>query len=180
MTRLGGKSTIEVRRGLFLLAALSALGALCLIVIVGSGTAQSQQSGTLACVKQKKPRKGSVRIPSNGLCHSNERGLVLNRVGPQGPPGTGVSGHQRVSASTPRLATDLTGTTDVNCPAGKSVLGGGFDIAATGGDSDKIFGTASFPIDSDTWRVRAEVVEGAVFVPTGPWILTAWAACATA
>jgi hypothetical protein len=87
MTTMGGKRNIEIRREWFLLAALCALVAVCFIVIASSGTAQSQQKGTLICVKLNKPRKGSVRIPASGLCHGNERGLFLNQTGPQGPPG---------------------------------------------------------------------------------------------
>ncbi|SRR6266511_2465289 len=87
MERLAGKDTIEIRRGKLLFGALIALAALCATVIVGSDTAPAQ-TNTLLCVKQNKPRKGSVRIPANGLCHGNERGLLLNATGPQGPPGT--------------------------------------------------------------------------------------------
>lgn len=195
MTSQGGKRTIEIRRGLFLLAALSALGALCLVVIVGSGTAQSQ-SGTLVCIKLNKPRKGSVRIPANGLCHGNERGLFLAATGPQGAPGTpggppgppgiqGIQGppgpiaYERVSAPS-SAQTDGSETKDVVCPGGKRVLGGGFDISTSDPlESDRVFGTASFAPDDFTWRVRAEVVEG-VTALTGTWTLTAWAACATA
>jgi hypothetical protein len=86
MTIHGGKRTMAISRAKVLLTALCALGVVCLIVIASSGTAQSQQ-GTLVCVKQNKPRKGSVRLPINGLCHGNERGLLLNATGPQGSPG---------------------------------------------------------------------------------------------
>jgi hypothetical protein len=86
MTTPGDPRTAAIPRGMALLIALCALGVVCLIVIASSGTAQSQQ-GTLICVKQKKPRKGSVRIPFNGLCHGNERGMLLNATGPQGSPG---------------------------------------------------------------------------------------------
>jgi hypothetical protein len=48
-------------------------------------------------------------------------------VGPQGPQGAaGVSGYELVSA-TPSLCTfPCLGTASVSCPAGKSVLGGGY------------------------------------------------------
>jgi hypothetical protein len=192
MTSPGSKGTIEIRRGWFLLAALSALGALCLVVIVGSGTAQSQ-SGTLVCVKENKPRKGSVRIPANKLCHGNERGLFLAATGPQGPPGTpggppgppgdpgppgppGPIGYQRVNTPPAvQPAGTPSATLPVDCPLGKKVLGGGFTI--THDDStDRIFGTESRALDDDTWQVSAE----AVGTPTGGWNLTAWATCATA
>jgi hypothetical protein len=88
-----------IRHGKILLAALCALGVICLIVIASSGTAQSQQ-GALVCVKLNKPRKGSVRIPANGLCHGNERGLLLNATGPQGPRGPqGPQGLQGLQGS---------------------------------------------------------------------------------
>jgi hypothetical protein len=86
MTKPGDQRSAAIPRGMALLIALCALGVVCLIVIASSGTAQSQQ-GTLVCVKQKKPRKGSVRIPFNGLCHGNERGMFLNATGPQGARG---------------------------------------------------------------------------------------------
>jgi hypothetical protein len=98
-----------------LLIALCALAVVCLIVIASSGTAQSQQGqGTLICVKQNKPRKGSVRIPLNGLCHGNERGMLLNASGPQGPQGPqGVPG----APGTP-------GTPGAPCPNTQSIMTG--------------------------------------------------------
>jgi hypothetical protein len=87
MTASGDARRIEIGRGKALLAALTVLGALCVMVVVGIDTAPAQ-SNTLICVKENKPRKGLVRIPPNGLCRGNERGLLLHATGPQGPPGT--------------------------------------------------------------------------------------------
>jgi hypothetical protein len=61
----------------------------------------------------------------------------------------------------------------------KSALGGGFDLTTSAADeSTEVRATASFPLDSDAWRVCAEVVEGGVFA--GTWTVAAWAPCATA
>ena len=79
----------EMMRRKFPLA-LTGLGVLCALVLVGPGTAPSQTgsgSGFLICAKKKKPNKGALRMPSNGVCKGSERGLFLNQVGPQGPQG---------------------------------------------------------------------------------------------
>ena len=69
--------------------ALTGLGVLCALVLVGPGTAPGQTgSGFLICAKTKKPNKGALRMPSNGICRGGERGLFVNQVGPQGPAGT--------------------------------------------------------------------------------------------
>ena len=80
----------EMMRRKFPLA-LTGLGVLCALVLVGPGTAPSQTgsgSGFLICAKKKKPNKGALRMPSNGICRGGERGLFVNQVGPQGPAGT--------------------------------------------------------------------------------------------
>ena len=196
---------------------LAAAAALCLFAIVGHVTA-SAQSGFLACVKAKKPNKGLVRIPGGGSCRGNERGVLINETGPQGPAGTpggpqgppgiqgpigeqgppgppgpqgtigpqgipgpaGPTGYEVETASS-AAQTDGSETLEVSCDVGdgKSVLGGGFGITTSvGSESNKVFGTASFPLDSDTWRASAEVTAGATV--TGTWTLSAWATCATA
>jgi hypothetical protein len=189
MSRPRDDRTIEIRRGTALLGALAVLGALCVTVVVGIESAPAQTS-TLICVKQKKPRKGSVRIPSNGLCHGNERGLLLNATGPQGPPGTPggppgppgppgasgpLSGYERVN-SAPGVQPPGTpsATQPVDCPMGKKVLGGGFTIAQDTA-ADQIIATESRALDDDTWQVGAR----AVGTPAGGWTLTAYATCAT-
>jgi hypothetical protein len=193
MTSLGGNRTIEIGRWKALLASLSALTALCLFVLIGIDTAPAQ-TNTLLCVKLNKPRKGSVRIPANQLCRGNERGLLLNASGPQGPQGLqgipgspgapgapgGLSGHELETVPATLQMTDLSsGNVDVNCDTGKRVLGGGLEIVpADIGDANDIYVTASFPLDVDTWRVRAAVVPGASLA--GTWTVNAWATCATA
>ena len=99
--------------------------------------------------------------------------------GIQGPPGpAGVSGFTSTSATANLAETDLSATENVDCPVGKTVIGGGFSIGTTaGGDSNKVFGTSSFRLDGDTWQVHAEVVAGQAM--TDAWALTAYATCAS-
>ena len=85
-------------------------------------------------------------------------------AGPAGPPGpAGMSGHQIVSANVTVGALSTNDVT-VNCPAGKVVVGGG--VRSGGGfddDGTPSYATGSrdmnvqdsFPVDSDTWFVRA-------------------------
>jgi hypothetical protein len=83
----------------------------------------------------------------------------------------GVSGWERVSASS---ATDNVAakTMQVNCGAGKKVLGGGFQ---TTGTSTAAFTTYdSFPFDNDTWQ--ATVTRDST---SATWTLIVWAICAT-
>jgi hypothetical protein len=181
------------------LATLIALGSVCGAVAIGGGSAPAQ-TGFLACVKSKSPGKGLLRVPSKGSCRGNERGIFLNQTGPRGPqgiqgpigpqgtPGTpgspgspgspGVSGYTTASA-TSAPQSDGSETQDVTCGA-KTVLGGGYVIATSApGDSNKVFATSSFPLNANTWRVHAEVVDGSILTPTETWTVTAWATCAT-
>lgn len=73
---------------------------------------------------------GSVFVRQQ--CHANEQQLdpgALGLVGPQGPPGPpgGVSGYQIVSHQV-FLSSGTFANVHVECPTGKKVLGGGFDI----------------------------------------------------
>jgi Collagen triple helix repeat (20 copies) len=77
--------------------------------------------------------------------------------GPQGDPG--MSGYQRVVAFDGFGESLTTESRDVNCPAGKKVVGGGAEFV----DADRnVAISGSRAIDDDTWRVTAtEVVETA-------------------
>jgi hypothetical protein len=159
------------------------------------------------CVKQKNPGKGLMRLPSSGSCRGNERGVFLNQTGPQGPAGTpggpqgppgspgapgspgspgspgtpGVSGYVTVSnPSLPLLTSVGTATQDASCGT-KTVLGGGYQIQTSDpADTGKFVATSSFPLDANTWRVRADLVPGATPPnAAGTWTLTASATCAT-
>jgi hypothetical protein len=179
-------------------AALVVLGALCVLGVYLTGLAPAQSGGVLVCVKQKKPGKGLMRLPTSGSCRGNERGVFLNQTGPQGPAGTpggpqgqpglpgtpgapGVSGYVTASnPSLPLLTSVGTATQDASCGT-KTVLGGGYQIATSdAADTGKFVATTSFPLNANTWRVRADVVPGATPPnPAGTWTLTAWATCAT-
>jgi Collagen triple helix repeat (20 copies) len=97
-------------------------------------------------------------------------------TGDQGPPGpSGLSGLQVVTS--PPLAVGLFdfGHAEATCPAGKTLIGGGGRIGATGGfaSADAGYLEQSYP-SGNTWFVRAH--------NTGPWIdvpLVAYAICAT-
>jgi hypothetical protein len=179
------------------LATLIAVGSVCGALALGGGTAPAQ-TGYLVCVKSKPPGKGQLRLPSKGSCRANERGIFLNQTGPQGPAGTpggppgpqgiqgpmgpqgipGVSGYTTASA-TSLPQSDGSETQDVTCDA-KTVLGGGYVIATSApADSNKVFATSSFPLNANTWRVHAEVVDGSILTPAETWTVTAWATCAT-
>ena len=66
-----------------------------------------------------------------------------------------------------------------NCPAGKTVLSGGYVISTSvPGETGDVVATSSFPSGTSTWQVHAQAVPGAVM--TGTWMITAYATCATA
>jgi hypothetical protein len=174
---------------------LVVLGSLCVLGVYLTSRAPAQSGGILVCVKQKKPGKGLMRLPSSGSCRGNERGVFLNQTGPQGPAGTpggppgppgspggpGVSGYTTASSlALPLLTSVGTATQDASCGT-KTVLGGGYQIVTSdAADTGKFVATSSFPLDANTWRVRADFVPGAT-APNlvGTWTLTAWATCAT-
>ena len=75
------------------------------------------------------------------------------------------------------LAKHATGTVTAVCPAGKSLIGGGFTTAAPGGSNDnpglmRVFSSASS--NPTTWSVSA------YNDANGNLILTAYAVCAFA
>ena len=109
----------EIMRQKFLFA-LTALGVVCALALIGAGTAPGQ-TGFLVCAKAKKPDKGTLRMPSNGVCRGGERGLFLNQVGPQGPAGTpgGPQGPQGIQGPIgPTGPAGLTGPPGVQGPPG--------------------------------------------------------------
>lgn len=80
---------------------------------------------TVLCSNQS----GSVFVRQQ--CNANEQQLdpvALGLVGPQGPPGpSGVSGYQML-AHQESLSPGTSTNVHVECPTGKRVLGGGFNI----------------------------------------------------
>src|SRR5690606_40789264 len=65
-------------------------------------------------------------------------------AGPQGAPG--VSGHQVVLTSGVLLGTQASRSWTIDCPAGKTLLGGGVLNAAK-----RVHVISAGPIDADTW-----------------------------
>src|SRR3954471_20525383 len=179
---------------------LAALGLFCLIAMIEAGPAPAQ-TGFLACIQLKKPNKGLLRVPLTGSCRGKERGILINQTGPQGPPGTpggpqgpqgiqgpmgnpgtpgtpGISSYVVTTPSTSAAQSDSSETQDVTCGGGRSVLGGGYQIAtADAGDAGKVVAVSSFPLNSTTWRVMAQVVPGTDPL-AGTWTVTANATCA--
>jgi hypothetical protein len=188
----------DVNRRKLQATALVVFGSLCILGVYLTGLAPAQSGGVLVCVKQKKPGKGVMRLPSSGSCRGNERGVFFNQTGPQGPAGTpggppgapgspgtpgspGVSGYVTASnPSLPLLTSIVTTTQDVSCGT-KTVLGGGYQIETSDAtDAGKFVATSSFPLNANTWRVSAHLVPGATAPnPAGTWTLTASATCAT-
>lgn len=101
---------------------------------------------------------------------------VQGPAGPQGPPGApGISGLQYLTGTPLTLAKHATGTATAVCPAGKSVVGGGFTTTAPVGSNDnpgllRVFSSAGS--SPTTWSVSAyNEANGNLF-------LTAYAVCA--
>ena len=90
MREMHGRNTVKVTgnaRKKLAAAGLAGLGMATTLALIGPVSAPAQ-GGFLICAKSKKPNKGALRMPANGLCKSGERGLFVNQTGPQGPPGT--------------------------------------------------------------------------------------------
>lgn len=99
--------------------------------------------------------------------------------GPPGPPGTpGVSGHEILQRAIGPAQVPEQGI-DVQCPAGKKVMGGGFEIRGTNPLNPMWpapIVAFSGPIGIDRWGVKA----GAGPSPNQPWELRVFAVCAFA
>jgi len=145
----------------------------------GSLTLDRLSRGTQRLIRQ--PGPAGPRGPRGMKGDRGARGLSGPRgaTGPRGlrgaagAPGArgapGVSGYQLVHAASAESA-ELRQTAQVNCPAGKVVLGGGG--SASGRDDAAV--TASYPLGSGTWVVVAQAP-----APTGAaWSVTAHATCA--
>lgn len=100
-------------------------------------------------------------------------------IRPQGPQGiqgvqgpTGLSGWVRVTGTEQVVAVGTSKTLMVACPAGKSVLGGGFENTDTKGTSNTVLG--SYPYNQSTWAVT-------IFSPsnTTSFTIKPYAICAT-
>ena len=97
-----------------------------------------------------------------------------------GPAGAnGVSGWVRVPGTASASNETSPKTVTADCPAGTSVVGGGFVVLAAPGlgvNVAEITVSASYPSDGDTWSVTAaEDNDGDV----GNWSAQAYAICAS-
>jgi hypothetical protein len=150
-----------------------------LLRLSSSGTCRGNERGIL--VNQTGPQ-GPAGTPGGPQGPQGIQGPpgVPGAPGAPGSPGTpgspGVSGYAiSVPATSPAQA-GAGFTQDVSCGT-KTVLGGGFEIdTANAADDGKVFATSSFPLNSSTWEVHAQVVAGAIL--SGTWTVTAVATCA--
>jgi hypothetical protein len=91
-----------------------------------------------------------IVVDSEASCPSGYTALDWNQAGPSGPPG--ISGYEQVFRNWPGLSAGVAADDYVDCPAGKAVLGGGFDVTGSG-DSVQ----ASWPSNASPpgrWNVR--------------------------
>lgn len=108
-------------------------------------------------------------LPKSGAAGPAGPAGAQGPAGPQGAPG--LAGVEIVTADSPNNS-DSVRQTEVSCPAGKQVVGGGAHIvnAATDVALDE-----SYPASSTKWRATAYEI-----VATGAnWHLEAFAICAT-
>lgn len=105
--------------------------------ILAAGPAMARADGNDASVIHAcvNPNSGEIHIVGvSDACPPNELALAWNVQGP--PGGTGVSGYEIVTHQE-FLAAGSFANVHVDCPAGKKVLGGGFDIETP--DDVKVF-----------------------------------------
>ena len=88
---------------------------------------------------------------------------------------TVIDGPAVVSAPAPAVGTGLQGT--ATCPQGSVMTSGGGVISTSGSDDRNISLTASYPLNSKTWRTVA-VVNSAT-VPGVTFTLKPFAVCGT-
>jgi hypothetical protein len=105
-------------------------------------------------------------LPMGGACGANEVKLSWNKQGPKGEPG--VSGYEQVQTAV--LTSESMVTQSVTCPVGKKVVGGGYYFISASG-----YAVESYPLDYDTWLVKAYKTAG-----PNPWGLSVFAICVTA
>jgi hypothetical protein len=80
---------------------------------------------------------------------------LTGATGAAGPTGAIGSATVDINSTTSANSTTSPKTQDVNCDAGLKAVGGGFSIS-----DSSVFAQASFPLDSDTWRVIAAKATG--------------------
>ena len=103
---------------------------------------------------------------------------IQGEVGPQGPQGiqgpqgpTGLSGWQRVEGFGATAQQGQVTRLVVACPAGKSVLGGGYENPDSRGTANTVL--ASFPASQTTWEVHIFNPSGATSFSVKPYAICA-------
>jgi hypothetical protein len=104
-----------------------------LVFGVGAGIAYASIPGPdgviHGCYKTSNPAQGAlIAIDSTASCPSGYAALNWNQTGPQGSPG--ISGYQAITQTFTRFAGVAANgiNTDLFCPSGKKILGGGYDV----------------------------------------------------
>jgi len=88
--------------------------------------------------------------------------------------GTGLGGHQIVSATVQADVTEYSAVAVANCPPGKVVIGGGAHLSyAQGSGSTGHAVIQSYPDTTTSWRAQARTPNA----PTGNWYITTYATC---
>jgi hypothetical protein len=147
---------------------------LAVLVGVGVGVAATQSDPVVihACYSNK---DGSLRVLSaGGSCVTKkETALDWNQAGPEGSPG--VSGYERVNGNDAVLGGNASISSDAFCPAGKKLLGGGWDNNSFGSGGKPFTVIESAPNTTnpkdgsdpqDFWAVTVAVVGDGTTDPT--------------
>ena len=128
-------------------------------------------------VQGEKGEKGEQGIQGiQGLVGPQGPVGPVGSVGPQGPQGiqgpSGMSGWEKVQGYSGTVREGTTTRLTVTCPAGKSVLGGGYMNPDTRGTNNSVL--ASFPASQFTWEVQ-------IFNPSGSssFAVVPFAVCAS-
>jgi hypothetical protein len=95
-------------------------------------------------------------------------------IGPAGPAGRNATFTiARVSNSTP-INIDEVKTIAALCPAGKTLMGGGFEVTSNKTKNPNVVVEDSFPT-GESWTVKASMKN--CDCDPYPWGITAWALC---
>ena len=141
-----------------------------LLIVVGTGIAYAGIPGPDGVIHGcHKNSDGSLRvIDHTASCPNGWTALDWNQTGPAGTDG--VSGYERVSETFEFLGgVGVRSSHKADCPAGKAVVGGGYDAPATFGTEVRV--VSSYPSAQSRWWVE--------FYPTAEHsVITVYAVCA--
>jgi hypothetical protein len=152
--------------------------AIAVLAIAGVGDAAIPSgNGTISACKDNKGAVKVIDTEAGQSCPANQQLLNWNQQGPAGPqgaPGTpGVSGVQLVTTTQPSNATQNSfKQLIVYCPAGKQVIGGGFEV----GEHFDVLMSRPLTSPSPGWILTARRAQPDAVV----YQLTVYAICAVA